>query len=401
MQLRWSRFIAWWERRPRLADAMLMLASLVPVVAVANLSLWDRHDIEGRRPDIWFWIVVVIVVLPVAWRRSDPGPATIVGLTAYCVMVIAGFGELGLFIPAVILAHTLGNHVPAPQRSRIVRTLGVVGSVAIIVRIFGAGLDAANLLVVAAFFRGQSVRNHRDYLVELLRRVETADALAADEARLAVSAERARIARDLHDVVAHGMSVMVVQAGAARRVLDDDRGAARDALLNIEATGRSSLGEMRALLGVLRDDPCPDEEAIMVAPQLGIREISTLVASVRDAGRTVTLRLDPMSNGLPEVIGVTIYRIVQEALTNTLKHAGPAAVTVEVRVADGRVFTVVRDDGRGSAAPNDGSGHGLVGMAERVGVFEGELRAGPARAGGYEVFASLPVDVVDRVNSQP
>ena len=202
----------------------------------------------------------------------------------------------------------------------------------------------------------------------------------------AVADERARIARELHDVIAHSVSVMTVQAGAARLLLDEDPERARGPLLAVEETGRQALAEMRRMLGILRGD----DEAATLAPQPGIAEIDALVEQVRAAGLPVDLVVEGAPQTLPPGVDLAAYRVVQEALTNALKHAGAARAEVRVRYGSVTVELAVTNDGH--AATNGRAGHGLVGMRERVALYGGRLEAGPRAGGGYAVRATLPID---------
>jgi len=206
------------------------------------------------------------------------------------------------------------------------------------------------------------------------------------EARAAVAEERARIARELHDIVGHSVSVMTVQASAVRRLLREDQEREREALRTVEETGRAALGEMRRLVGVLRRP----EEAPALVPQPSLQYVDKLVEQTREAGLPTELRLEGERTELPQVIDLTAYRLVQEGLTNALKHAKATHAEVLVRYDDGSVELVVRDDGTGGGN-GDGGGHGLVGMRERVAVCGGELHAGPRPNGGFELRARLPV----------
>ena len=205
-------------------------------------------------------------------------------------------------------------------------------------------------------------------------------------ARLAVSDERARIARELHDVVGHSVSVMTVQASAARRLLRPHQEKEREALLVVEQTGREALAEMRRLVGVLRRP----EEAPALAPQPSLEQIERLVESAREAGLPVDLRIEGDPVQLPAGVDLTAYRLVQEGLTNAINHARAQKAEVVVRYADGHVELTVSDDGRGGG-DGGGGGHGLVGMRERVSVYGGELDAGPRAEGGFRLRARLPV----------
>jgi signal transduction histidine kinase len=210
---------------------------------------------------------------------------------------------------------------------------------------------------------------------------------AEERARTAVGEERARIARELHDVVGHSVSVMTVQASAVRRLLRPDQEREREALLVVERTGREALAEMRRMVGVLRRP----EEAPALAPQPSLEHLDRLVEQVREAGLAVELRIEGEPAQLPPGVDLTAYRLVQEGLTNALKHAQASHAHVLVRYGDGEVELVITDDGRGDGHAK-GTGHGLVGMRERVSVYGGELDAGPRPEGGYALRARLPVE---------
>jgi signal transduction histidine kinase len=196
----------------------------------------------------------------------------------------------------------------------------------------------------------------------------------------------AAFARELHDVIAHNVSMMVVQAGAAASVIDGEQSVVRNALEQIALTGRQTVDEMRTLLGVLRDEDGP----AALKPQPELADLEQLVAGVRDAGLPVTLRVEGDPCRLPQAVNLSAFRIVQEALTNALKHAGPAQAEVIVRYEGGAVALEIRDSGSGEAN-GDGTGHGLVGMRERVAMFGGEFRAGRLESGGFGVQARLPL----------
>lgn len=209
-----------------------------------------------------------------------------------------------------------------------------------------------------------------------------------EQARAAVAEERARIARDLHDVVGHSVSVMTVQASGVRRLLRPDQEREREALLIVEQTGREALAEMRRLVGVLRR---PDE-APALAPQPSLEHVGRLVDQARESGLPVELHIEGEATQLPAGLDMTAYRLVQEGLTNAIKHANATRAEVVVRYGDGQIELVVSDDGTGITDGNvDSGGHGLVGMRERVAVFGGELEAGPRPNGGYALRARLPL----------
>jgi signal transduction histidine kinase len=221
---------------------------------------------------------------------------------------------------------------------------------------------------------------------EAKERAARAEREREERARSAVTDERARIARELHDVVGHSVSVMTVQASAVRRLLWPEQQRERESLLIVEQTGREALAEMRRMVGVLRRP----EEAPVLAPQPSLEHLDKLVEQVREAGLPVELRVEGDPLPLPAGLDLTAYRLVQEGLTNALKHARAQHAEVLVHYSDGHIELTVSDDGRG-AGDGDGGGHGLVGMRERMTVYGGELEAWPRPEGGYRLRARLPV----------
>lgn len=239
--------------------------------------------------------------------------------------------------------------------------------------------------LIAAWLTGFAVR-HQAQQTQRLR--ELAAQLKAQQDRFAeeaVEAERARIARELHDVVAHHVSVMTVQAGAVRRLLKSGQEREREALRSVEETGRKALTEMRRLLDVLKHEEAPAP----LAPQPGMGTLDSLLDQVREAGLPVELTTEGEPIELPPGVDLSAYRIIQEALTNTLRHAGPAHAWVVVRYGGGTVELEIANDGRNDL--NNVDGHGLVGMKERVAVYGGELESGPRPGGGFAVRARLPI----------
>jgi signal transduction histidine kinase len=221
---------------------------------------------------------------------------------------------------------------------------------------------------------------------EAKERAERAERQREDQARRAVAEERARIARELHDIVGHSVSVMTVQAAGVRSLLKPEQERAREAVAVVEQTGREALAEMRRLVGVLRRP----EESPALAPQPSLEYIERLVSQARDAGLPVDLRVEGDAVPLPAGVDLTAYRLVQEGLTNAIKHAQAKHAEVHVVYRDGLVELTVTDDGRGGGDDESG-GHGLVGMRERVTVYGGKLDAGPLPTGGYRLHATLPV----------
>ena len=242
-----------------------------------------------------------------------------------------------------------------------------------------------SVIVVSAWALGTLARTRQAYVDALVERGERLEREAAQRAELAARDERSRIAREMHDVVAHGLSVIVVQADGARYAAAKDPQAAGNALETISATGREALGEMRNMLGLLRSEAVSD-----LRPQPGLDDLVFLFDDARAAGMDVETSLPQDPPDVPDGVALTAYRVVQEALTNVRKHAGPGA-RVELSVAVGDEVRIdVADDGRGAAAAVDGDGLGLVGMRERVTVHGGTLEAGPRPGGGYLVSARIP-----------
>ncbi|CAM5680772.1 sensor histidine kinase [Streptomyces hirsutus] len=249
---------------------------------------------------------------------------------------------------------------------------------------------------VLAWVLGDSMRTRRAYFAQLEERAARLEKEREAQSKVAVAAERARIARELHDVVAHNVSVMVVQADGAAYVLDAAPDQARKALETISSTGRQALAEMRRLLGVLRTGE--HQEAGEYVPQPDVRQIEDLVEQCREAGLPVDFKVEGTPRSLPSGLELTAYRIVQEALTNTRKHGGPnTGASVRLVYFDDGLGLLVEDDGKG--APHelyeeggfDGQGHGLIGMRERVGMVGGTLDAGPRPGGGFRISVLLPL----------
>lgn len=249
----------------------------------------------------------------------------------------------------------------------------------------GAGLPF--VLLGAAFLAGREIASRQRQLNQQKDRASRLERDREEAVRAAMEDERRHIARELHDVVAHSVSVMVVQAGAARKVLDEKPEAARESLLAVETTGHEAMAELRRLLGVLGEDGSDAP----LAPQPGLENLDVLVSRVREAGLPVELRIHGDTQPLPTGVNVAAYRILQEALTNALKYAGGAPTEVVVRYTPAAIELEVVDEGV-VATPSDGVGRGLVGMRERVALFDGTIDAGKRPERGYAVRARLPLD---------
>jgi signal transduction histidine kinase len=360
---------------------------------------------SGQQLDVLGAILLALQTVPVAWRRRDP--MRILITTGLAIIVYSGLGYplssgyLGVFVAF----YTVAAHEPRRRAvvAAAVTALGILASF-ISYAVFGtdptgtADMTATYLSFGLAWLIGDNLRVRRAYTRQLEQRAADLEREREERAALAVSQERARIARELHDVVAHHVSVMVVQASGARRVLENNPAAASDALAAVETAGRTALSEMRRMLEVLRTDEAG------VGPQPGLGELERLAAQVREAGLPVELSVEGAPRELPGALDLAAYRIVQEALTNTVKHAGKASARVRVRYEPEALTLEVADDGRGAAAPllaegEEGAGHGLIGMRERVALYGGTLEAGPVFPGGYRVLASFPLDPVKESHS--
>jgi signal transduction histidine kinase len=247
---------------------------------------------------------------------------------------------------------------------------------------------AAAVLAVAAAL-GDATRNRRAYIEEVEERAAEAERTREEEASRRVDEERLRIARELHDVTAHSLSIVAVQSGVALHVLDSDPAAARTALTAIRETSRDSLNELRGMLGVLRSSGEAAAGAPL-APTPGLARIDDLIRPLRDAGLAVEVTGAPTGEPLPAIVDASAYRIVQEALTNVLRHAGSASVAVRLERTDDALCVEIADDGSGSPARAEAEGHGIAGMRERARARGGPFEAGPRPGGGWRVAAVLP-----------
>lgn len=402
----------WFERqlkRVRALDPFLVdtLTALVFIVlGVATSFAQDITDDSGvieqgfREPTMWLLLTVLATCLPVAFRRRWPLPALVVAAAGILVHILIGWPEGSLPLTLIFLTYSLAVHRPPAQSG-----IGLAVTVVVII-VLGLtdspGLDTLGVLgvsaqFVAAWAIGVAMRNRRAATDARVREAEERAEAARQSAARQLAEERLRIAQELHDVVAHSMSVIAVQAGVGAHVLDDRPDQARAALDAISATSRGTLTELRRLLGVLRDS----EGERSHAPAPGLADLPRLVDDVRAAGVPVTLRVEGSAECVNAGVELSAYRVVQEALTNVIKHAGtPTRVDVSVRHLPGSLAVEVIDDGRGLAArpagqlggatTPDGTGHGLIGMRERVELWGGTLSVGSAPGGGYSVKALLP-----------
>jgi signal transduction histidine kinase len=394
--------IGWLRSRPLLADGLL--AGLLAVVSLVTLAYaWGECD-RDCDPGGVAVALVLAQTLPLVWRRRRPLAVGLLTGAATAAYGLARYPDLAM---PIAIGGVVGMYSVAAWGSRRAALLagGVaaagVAVVMVLPRTDADVVDVAfvSLALAGAWVLGDRARVQRALTAELQERAVRLEREQAEEARRAVADERARIARELHDVVAHHVSMMVVQAEAGPVVVDRDPARAADAFEAIAATGRQALVEMRRLLGVLRGD---GDQAPSLAPQPGLADVRSLVEQVGRAGLRVELVVEGTKAALPPGIDLSAYRIVQEALTNALRHGGGGWARVLVRYGEHDLELRI-ENGAGSAsgrrstdsdrqARRSGrSGQGLIGMRERVTLFGGELKAGPGPNGGFTVAARLPI----------
>lgn len=382
---------------PRASIWSRLAVAVAPAAALGVLALvFVRADGPPFEPPFadappGVAIVLLLTVAPLALRPIAPLPVLLMVAIGTIVTKDTDGAQVVHVLAGALASYTVGERASDRVRSAllvlVVAGLTTIGAIA-------SAADPARALVipfvvlVPAWLLGDAVRSRR---IEAQRRDEDARRARHDlEAELGAAAadERRHVARELHDIVAHSVSVMVVQAGAARKVVHASPDRADVALAAVESTGREAMAELRRLLGALGDE----DEPAGVAPQPGIGELPTLVGRVLEAGLPVRLEVDGDARPLPTGIDVTAYRIVQEALTNALRYAGCAQTLVRLRYEPLLLRIDVDDDGPAASETTDrGAGHGLIGMTERASMVGGRLEAGPRPGGGFAVRAWLPL----------
>jgi signal transduction histidine kinase len=377
---------------PSLTSSPARAAALDAALAGALAILAEAEVLTGQvsGPRAAAVPLALLMTLPLAVRRRFPLAATVAVSASFLLNWAAGvdmYSYWASILVGLVTAYTAAAHL----RPRLAALALACLYAAIAVSALGSsGLLWGGILIGGAALAGFALRDrrrHASQLAELARQLE----LARDEnARTAVAGERTRIARELHDVVAHSVSVMVVQAGAAGEVLGAYPDKAREPLRSIQDTGRQALIELRRLLGVLRTD---DGEAAL-APQPGLDQVGALAAHVREAGMAVEVCVDGTRDAIPAGVDLAAYRIVQEALTNVLKHASASHAVVRVGYRPDAIELEVLDDGHGPLGAGNGgtgTGQGLIGMRERASLYGGVVEARPRTEGGFAVRARLPV----------
>ncbi|MDQ2683172.1 MAG: sensor histidine kinase [Chloroflexota bacterium] len=388
------------DRHPTRADIALVLL----LFGLDVLTLWASRSFEGQGWETRSLLHTLVLILPLIWRRRYPS-AVLVIMTAFLV----GFELLDLptsewTLKAMLVALYSAGVYGDPRRTTPVRLATVLVFFGMVLNeLFFSSTElpgnelllqvltlAANSVIVGAtWWFGDSMRIRRLRELELTERTAQLEHEREENARRAVLDERVRIARELHDVVAHHVSVMGNQAGAARRTLTKNPAKAEEALSAIEATSRTAVHELHRLLGFLRQE----SEAVELSPQPSLSQLGDLISSMREAGLPVEVTIEGEQRPLTPGVDLSAYRIVQEALTNVLKHAGKAHAAVTVRYCPDAVDIEIVDDGRGNAGetrPAEG-GKGLIGMRERVSLLGGSLSVGHHPGVGYSVRAHLPL----------
>jgi signal transduction histidine kinase len=394
---------SWFIRHPDGTDILITLAFAV----LALLNLYVNWGTYSRIPSYFAVILTLLVILPLAFRRRYP--QGVLGLMTLAVITFRAFSipESDFISYALLLAffnagaygkHRLRNWVRGASFLLVIGWL----TYSIFFQQRGSDLPAQTILYqisvvllnvflfAAAWWIGEvfRIRNQRE--VELQERTRQLEKERDENARRAVMDERVRIARELHDVVAHHVSVMGIQAGAARRIMKQQPDKANEVLTQIEASSRQAVAELQRLLGFLREDNHVDD----IAPQPGLKQLDYLVNQMRLTGLAVSVKKEGAEISLPPGVDLSAYRIIQEALTNTLKHAGPVSAEVTIRYLHDALEVEIKDNGPKvpqTETDREYKGRGLIGMRERVALHGGEFFAGGMAEGGFSVKAKLPL----------
>ena len=383
-----TRVYVWLQKHPTLVDgvmaAVLVFFGVISVFernpflpALAGVFIGAPLLFRRRFPTASFWAVYVFGAIEALWgyRPTVSALAVPMAMYAFAAYRPRRLSLVGLGVGMIGVGVALDQWITAPARQHTSNFDWI----------FVYCVFASPLII--AWVLGDSMRYRRAYYLDLEDKARRLERERDQQAQIGAAAERARIARELHDVVAHHVSVMVVQAEGASYALDTSPETTRRALGTIAETGRSALAEMRRLIGVLRSEG----NAADRAPQPGVDQLEDLLEQVRATGIAVDFKVEGVPVPLPQGMALAAYRIVQESLTNTRKHGGPrVSAQVSLHYGEDELRMMVRDDGRGASALTDGKGNGLTGMRERVAMYGGALQAGPRLEGGYQVEAVLP-----------
>ncbi len=379
---------------PGAIDATLAIA-LFALGLVSRIEISDlpAEQIFSRQADGWNMALIAFQALPIAFRRRWPVVVLAVVSTSFVIDRILDYPNTLAAAGIVLAVHAIGTELPADRSSRIgfpyvvfVTVFTAAGALTLESVGFG-DVIATSLFAGAPLYLGREVHERRRRFEQLQARADQAERDQEMKAAEAVAEERARIARELHDVVAHQMTVMTLQAEGASRIAKDIDPRVTEALQTIKGAGHSALTEMRRMVGLLRTDGVPSE----MTPLPGFGEVPDLVDRMQAAGLEVGLRIEGSAPAVAESVGLAVYRIVQESLTNVARHAGPkAAAEVSLFHGDHALELAITDNGRGAGTTQTGDGHGIIGMRERIAVLNGTFGAGPQPGGGYRVHATIP-----------
>ncbi len=378
---------------PHAVDSLLALG----FTAVALWTVADRvGDDDPYRSDDFFGIVLLLLqTLPIATRSVAPIGALTVSIAAISLHIAAGYeGVSAGTVVALVILYSAASLTDT--RRGIIAALLAAAGITIYFTTDRGDLGVTEALTTyalyaAAWALGIYVRSRREYTDVVEERSRLLEREREVRAREAVAEERATIARELHDVIGHALNLVVIQAGGAQRVLESKPQLARESLASIELAGRQALTDMERMLGILHATEGADDR---LSPQPGLDQVEGLAARVSEAGLTVELTVDGVPRTLPSSIDLSAYRIIQESLTNSLKHAGAANAFVAIHYGSDRLDLEITDDGRGDSrqsAKGEEGGRGLIGMKERVALYGGELSVGPRPEGGFRVRARLPL----------
>ena len=381
----------WRLRKPPVWAVDIAIGIVAVLTGLATTSGTHANNVVYDSRDAFAYVLIVLASLPLALRSRFPIGVLVVTSTAVVILSASDYNQGALPVWLLAAAFTVGMR---HEGSRLIGAASYIFVLLVLLlalqhdRDFTVWTFLVQLaLFSTAFTMGTSIRSRRLRVAALEERTEALEATRTEEAKRAVADERLHIAQELHDVLAHTLSVIAVQAGTGAHVLDTEPEEARRALLNIAETSRASLAELRQLLGVLRSE----DHAKDYLPAPKLTDLERLAAEVTAAGVPVQMTVDGVVEGITPGIELTAYRIVQEALTNVLKHAGPASARVTIDCRSEGLDIEVVDDGRGLAARNGrATGHGLIGMQERVAMYGGTLATSAAPGGGFRLVAHLP-----------
>ena len=389
----------WYERPPQqdvLGAGLLTVLSLIGVVTHLHVDLPEGEgEVAARSIGALGVTLILLQTVPLAWRRKYP-----IGVLAVSLTALFLYSAIGYFASFAAFGFLIALYTVAANRDRRISVPAGIASGAVLLLILFIRQEpieidailAEFMFVSAAWFLGDGFRIRREQVIELEDRALRLEREREERAQQAVSEERRVIARELHDVVAHNVSVIVAQAGAARKIAAAQPEEAIGTLANIEGAGREALVEMRRLMGLLRTDA---DRVAERSPEPGMHNLDALAIQLRDAGVPITVRVEGDPRPLPVGLELSAFRIIQEALTNILKHAGPARAEVVVRYGPEHLELQIDDDGNGAPEARRRSRrlrYGHLGMRERVALFGGELHLGTREEGGYRVTAWLPLD---------